>query len=92
MKTRHSCPSLIIPGVDILEEQEDSDDEVEDLQVEDLEYQDELEDEAFGYYGYEELSEEEEVTGDDGNMGPEDGEEPFNYDVAVLDEEGYGLL
>lgn len=82
----------IIPSIEVPEDQEDSEDEIYDLEVEDLEDQDELEDEVFGYYGYEELSEEEEITGDDGNMGPEDGEEPFNYDVALLDEEGYGLL
>ncbi|KAF5347030.1 hypothetical protein D9757_014343 [Collybiopsis confluens] len=29
---------------------------------------------------------------DGSNIGPEDGEEPFNHDVEVLDTEGYAVL
>ncbi|KAE9385597.1 hypothetical protein BT96DRAFT_949724 [Gymnopus androsaceus JB14] len=50
-------------------------------------------DEVLDYgYGGDESEEEEEEEQEEEDVGPEDGEEPFNHDMNVLDQEGYGLL
>ncbi|THU97282.1 hypothetical protein K435DRAFT_857796 [Dendrothele bispora CBS 962.96] len=48
-------------------------------------------------FGYGEEDEEETYPQDDemdydADIGPEDGEDPFNYDMDILDQEGYGIL
>lgn len=46
----------------------------------------------YGYGGEEEEEEEEDQQEEDEEIGPEDGEEPFNHDMNILDQEGYGAL
>jgi hypothetical protein len=70
--------------------------EVETLttHMEDVENDSECED-----YGYRRHSDDEEQEGegeeddiDDGQLGPEDGEDPYDHDAEVHDNEGYGFL
>ncbi|KAK7442067.1 hypothetical protein VKT23_016343 [Stygiomarasmius scandens] len=47
----------------------------------------------FGYGEEDDEQEEhEDEKGEDADLGPEDGEDPVNHDVEVLDQEGYGML
>lgn len=64
----------------------DDDDEVQSLG--EGENVDEILD--YGYEDEQESDDEQEEEEDD--LGPEDGEEPFNHDMEVLDQEGYGHL
>jgi hypothetical protein len=60
-----------------------------DPEVEEENQEDELID-----YGYDEQSdwEDENEPGENGNLGPEDGEEPINNDMDIFRQEGYGVL
>ncbi|KAF5351441.1 hypothetical protein D9758_013515 [Tetrapyrgos nigripes] len=54
---------------------------------------DEGKQEDYGYVANDEEDEEDERDGDENeDLGPEDGEEPLNYDMEVLAAEGYGVL
>lgn len=64
----------------------DDDDEIQSLG--EGEIVDEIVD--YGYEDEQESDDEQEEEEDD--LGPEDGEEPFNHDMEVLDQEGYGHL
>ncbi|KAK7439002.1 hypothetical protein VKT23_017708 [Stygiomarasmius scandens] len=71
--------------------------EVEDKEC-DEETLDEQKAEEWLDFGYGEEEEEDKVVegneleGDNADIGPEDGEDPVNHNMEVLDQEGYGML